>query len=153
MRIRRKYCNLIGHTHRNSTVKFVVGGLPIRETINMAGRCKCCRLVCRSPTCKRVACDVLAIAALIVVLGTTLATKNAGHVVRRGFFCDDESIRLPFREETVPDWALVLAIAAIPILAVSCQQEAEVDWSLGEGRGLCTIINVNEARYHNSMWL
>ena len=106
----------------------------------MAGR----RKSCYGPTCKRVACDALAIAALIAVMGGVLAAKRAGRVVRRGFFCDDESIRLPFREETVPNWALVLAVAAIPVLAVSgwhCTmgQEAEVDcWkeiSLGEGRG------------------
>ena len=80
---------------------------------------QCCRLVSRSSTCKRVVCDALAIAALVTVLVGVLAARNGGRVVRRGFFCDDESIRLPFQEETVPDWALLLASVAIPILAVS----------------------------------
>ena len=69
--------------------------------------------------CRRVACDALAIAALVAILVPVIVVNNAGRVVQRGFFCDDESIRLPSKDETVPTWALFLASLGLPTLTVS----------------------------------
>uniref|UniRef100_A0A914HW86 EF-hand domain-containing protein n=1 Tax=Globodera rostochiensis TaxID=31243 RepID=A0A914HW86_GLORO len=33
---------------------------------------------------------------------------------RRGFFCDDDSIRLPYKSSTVPDWLLLLYALGVP---------------------------------------
>ena len=38
--------------------------------------------------------------------------------VRRGFFCDDESIKLPYLVGTVPTWALILGSLGVPLLTV-----------------------------------
>ena len=37
----------------------------------------------------------------------------------RGFFCDDESIRYPYREDTVPDWAVGVVGVFVPAFTVS----------------------------------
>ena len=67
----------------------------------------------------RVLTDLLAIAILgALELGVYLAEKNGVVAERRGFFCDDTSIRLPFKDSTVPSWALLLSAVSIPLLAV-----------------------------------
>jgi hypothetical protein len=38
---------------------------------------------------------------------------------KRGFYCDDESIRYPFKDSTVPNWALYIYCFSIPLLVVS----------------------------------
>ena len=67
----------------------------------------------------RVLCDSVAIAFLVIflIIGTIL--ENNGIVTRRGFYCDDESIRYPYRPDTVPTWALVVGSVGIPLVAVS----------------------------------
>ena len=68
----------------------------------------------------RVLLDLLAIALLGgLELGVYLAEKNGVVAERRGFFCDDSSIRLPFKHSTVPGWALGLSAACLPLVAVS----------------------------------
>ena len=68
----------------------------------------------------RVLTDLLALGILgALELGVYLAEKNGVVAERRGFFCDDTSIRLPFKESTVPSWALSLCAVFIPLLAVS----------------------------------
>ena len=68
----------------------------------------------------RLLLDVVAIAVLCALeLGVYLAEKNGLVAERRGFFCDDTSIRLPFKESTVPSWLLTLSAVSIPLIAVS----------------------------------
>lgn len=68
----------------------------------------------------RVLIDLLAIALLGgLELGVYLAEKNGVVAEKRGFFCDDTSIRLPFKHSTVPGWALSLSAACTPLVAVS----------------------------------
>ena len=67
----------------------------------------------------RILCDSLAIAVLAVLFFIGQALENNGIVTRRGFYCDDESIRYPYRPDTVPTWALVVGSVGIPLLAVS----------------------------------
>ena len=66
----------------------------------------------------RVLCDSVAIAFLVIflIIGTIL--EDNGIVTRRGFYCDDESIRYPYRPDTVPTWALVVGSVGIPLVAV-----------------------------------
>ena len=72
-----------------------------------------------SKSFRRVLYDTVVLVGLAVVIGACFIAQEQGHVYRRGFFCDDESIRLPYKDDTVPDWALVVATAFIPLLAVS----------------------------------
>lgn len=53
---------------------------------------------------------------LVFVLCYTLIRKLPPP--RLGFFCDDQSIRLPWKDSTVPDWALIVGAVAIPFAAV-----------------------------------
>ena len=70
----------------------------------------------------RVLIDLLAIVLLgALEIGVYSAEKN-GHVAdRRGFFCDDTSIRLPYKPSTVPSWALILCAVCTPFVVVSVQ--------------------------------
>ena len=63
--------------------------------------------------------DAAALVGLVLVLVGARVARSRGSVVRRGFFCDDESIRLPYHDSTVPTWALLLGTIAIPVLSVS----------------------------------
>ena len=75
-------------------------------------------LACRAWS--RVLADLLAIALLgTLELGVYLAEERGVVAERRGFYCDDTSIRLPFRHSTVPGWALALCSVAVPFFAVS----------------------------------
>ena len=70
----------------------------------------------------RVATDLV----VLVILGCiTLFLDQAGErglSVRRGFFCDDESIRYPYQAHpAVPSWALVVGTLSIPIATVGCR--------------------------------
>ena len=66
----------------------------------------------------RVLSDIVVLVTLIITEVGLFAAELTGRVVKRGFFCDDESIRLPLKQSTVPSWALVIAAPGIPITAV-----------------------------------
>ncbi|KAL5457247.1 hypothetical protein EMCRGX_G034494 [Ephydatia muelleri] len=66
----------------------------------------------------RVLCDSLALAFLIIFLIIGQALEVNGIVTKRGFYCDDESIRYPYRPDTVPTWALVVGSVGIPLVAL-----------------------------------
>ena len=55
------------------------------------------------------------VAFVILEIGTIKPTE-------RGFFCDDESIKYPFIEETVNSLSLIAAAVIIPIVIVSILQ-------------------------------
>jgi len=44
-----------------------------------------------------------------------------GHIrpFQRGFFCDDDSIKFPYKENTVPWWAVAVVGLPFPIITVS----------------------------------
>lgn len=44
-----------------------------------------------------------------------------GDPYRRGFYCDDDSIRYPFKESTVPSTALFIVCIGLSIILVSIQ--------------------------------
>jgi len=39
---------------------------------------------------------------------------------QRGFFCDDDSIKYPFRNNTVPWWTVGVVGILVPAITVSC---------------------------------
>ena len=41
---------------------------------------------------------------------------QSGDPYYRGFFCDDETLRHPYRDSTVPTWALVIASYGLPTI-------------------------------------
>jgi len=41
-----------------------------------------------------------------------------GQPFQRGFYCDDESIRYPYKDSTVPNWVLYLIGAILPIITI-----------------------------------
>ena len=63
--------------------------------------------------------DLITILLLLFLFIGLYVAENNGSVVKRGFYCDDVSIRFPFRESTVPIWALVVSVLSIPLVAVS----------------------------------
>ena len=69
-------------------------------------------------TWARLVCDLVALGALFIIFIGAYVAANRGVVVRRGFFCDDESIKLPYMESTVPTWALALGSLGVPLLMV-----------------------------------
>ena len=66
----------------------------------------------------RVVCDGFAIAVVVLLLIVGLALEKNGIVTRRGFYCDDESIRYPYRPDTISTLAVVIGSVAIPLAAV-----------------------------------
>lgn len=66
----------------------------------------------------RVLCDSVALVFFIVFLVIGEFLEINGVVTRRGFYCDDESIRYPYRPDTVPTWALVIGSVGIPLVAL-----------------------------------
>lgn len=72
----------------------------------------------------RVATDVLVLVLLgCLALFLELAGEK-GLSVRRGFFCDDESIRYPYQPHpAVPTWALVVGTLSISIATVGTGME------------------------------
>jgi len=39
---------------------------------------------------------------------------------QRGFYCDDDSIKYPYKDNTVPWWAVGVVGIVVPVLTVSC---------------------------------
>ena len=69
-------------------------------------------------TWARLVCDLVGLGALLIIFIGTYIAANRGVIVRRGFFCDDESIKLPYLVSTVPTWALILGSLGVPLLTV-----------------------------------
>jgi len=42
-----------------------------------------------------------------------------GEAFKRGFFCNDSSLRHPYKESTMPSWILYLMCGALPFSVVS----------------------------------
>lgn len=57
---------------------------------------------------------------------------------QRGFFCDDDSIRLPYKSSTVPDWLLLVYALGVPPFVVSAIQMG-VGGNCWEGAGRMVI--------------
>ena len=58
--------------------------------------------------------------ALTVIAGAVLAVFEL-HLVpatRRGFFCDDQSIRYPYAGSTISSWLLIVLFLVIPVIGV-----------------------------------
>lgn len=66
----------------------------------------------------RVACDLVALGVLLILFIGLYVAGITGHIVHRGFFCDDESLKLPYLDSTVPTWALVISSLGVPLLGV-----------------------------------
>jgi hypothetical protein len=45
---------------------------------------------------------------------------------RRGFFCEDDSIRLPYKTGTVPVWLLLFYCLAVTGIAVGGKQKMQI---------------------------
>jgi len=73
----------------------------------------------RRISCARLACDLVALGTLLILLIGLYVAGITGRIVRRGFFCDDESLKLPYLDSTVPSWALIIASLGVPLLGVS----------------------------------
>ena len=69
-------------------------------------------------TCARLVCDLVALAVLLVLFVGLYVAGITGRIVRRGFFCDDESLKLAYLDSTVPSWALIIASLGLPLLGV-----------------------------------
>ena len=66
----------------------------------------------------RVLCDSVALAFFVGLLIIGQELEANGIITKRGFYCNDESIRYPYRPDTVPTLALVVGSVGIPLVAV-----------------------------------
>lgn len=66
----------------------------------------------------RVALDLLVLVLLVLMVVVVKVTQTQDLIVQRGFFCEDTSIRLPYKDDTIPYWGVFLAALSINILAV-----------------------------------
>lgn len=55
---------------------------------------------------------------VMLSLAVWLCEKN-GISFKRGFFCDDETIRFPYKDGTVPSYALIIISVFCPVVLVS----------------------------------
>ena len=55
---------------------------------------------------------------MMLPLGIWLCEMK-GISFRRGFFCDDETIRFPYKDSTVPGYALIVISVSCPVVLVS----------------------------------
>ena len=60
---------------------------------------------------------------IISVAVPVLIINVVAHPFHRGFFCDDQSLMHPLKDDTVPTWLLVLVGTGLPILSVSSSPE------------------------------
>uniref|UniRef100_A0A183BKZ2 AcidPPc domain-containing protein n=1 Tax=Globodera pallida TaxID=36090 RepID=A0A183BKZ2_GLOPA len=58
---------------------------------------------------------------------------------RRGFFCDDDSIRLPYKGSTVPDWLLLLYALGVPALVFAFGER------IGQSKSAATAVVTDDA--------
>ena len=66
----------------------------------------------------RVVCDLVALGILLGLWIGLYVAGITGRIVRRGFFCGDESLKLPYQDSTVPTWALAISSLGVPLLGV-----------------------------------
>ena len=71
-----------------------------------------------SKICKLVWIDLLPFLVFVCLSFALWLCENYGVSFKRGFFCDDKSIRLPYKHTTVPLYCLVILSAAVPLLMV-----------------------------------
>ncbi len=63
--------------------------------------------------------DLVTIAILFTLFVGLLIAERVGSIVRRGFYCDDSSIRFPAKPSTVPAEALVTVGILLVLFVVS----------------------------------
>ncbi|XP_076462084.1 phospholipid phosphatase 1-like [Babylonia areolata] len=73
------------------------------------------RMLARKRFCFRAFVDIVC---LCVVSGPILLISVAAEPIHRGFFCDDRSLKHPYREDTVPTWILALVSMGLPIICI-----------------------------------
>ena len=67
----------------------------------------------------RVISDLVVLSILVALLVFLELAPERGLYVKRGFFCDDESLRYPFSlRPAVPIWLLVLGCVLVPLAAI-----------------------------------
>merc|ERR1712142_1102354 len=68
------------------------------------------------PRCRSITRGVI----LAVVAITLLAVFELNFIpaTKRGFFCDDQTIRYPYFHSTIPTWLLVILFIVIPDVAL-----------------------------------
>ena len=71
------------------------------------GRALGARLIIRGVVLTAIACTLLAVFELNFIPAT-----------KRGFFCDDQTIRYPYFHSTIPTWLLVILFIVIPDIGV-----------------------------------
>ena len=76
-------------------------------------------MVVKLRTVGRYAVEGLSLVVLLVLCAALYACERRGVGYKRGFFCADESIRLPYKDSTVPSYALAIICVCVPAIIVS----------------------------------
>ena len=61
---------------------------------------------------------------IAIVATPCLLLNLVGEPYMRGFFCNDESIRHPYRDSSVPTWALILVSYSLPAIIIALVETA-----------------------------
>jgi len=78
------------------------------------------QMMALTPNLRKAVCIVSVDLVCLLLVGTPcLLLWLVGDPFYRGFFCSDTSIRHPYRESTMPTWALILASYSIPTIVFS----------------------------------
>jgi len=74
---------------------------------------------------KKMICVVIVDLICILLVGIPCLLLNVvGEPYLRGFFCNDESIRHPYLDSTVPTWALILISYGLPAIIIALVETA-----------------------------
>jgi len=73
-----------------------------------------------NPNLRKIICLVTVDFVCLLLVGVPcLLLWLVGDPYFRGFFCDDETLRHPYRDSTVPTWALIVASYGLPTIVFS----------------------------------
>ena len=71
-------------------------------------------------------CDLICI---FIVGLPSLLLNLFGEPYKRGFFLEDTTIRYPFKEDTVPTWALILISYSLPTIMIALVETSRLKHS------------------------
>lgn len=89
---------------------------------------------------------------LMVLCISVWICENKGVSYRRGFFCNDEGIRLPYKTGSVPSYALVIISSSFPFIVIICESLRTLVKKKTPIRQ-CTNIRLNIQRRLKSPWV
>ncbi|XP_035212310.1 putative phosphatidate phosphatase isoform X2 [Stegodyphus dumicola] len=93
------------------------------------------------PKDHRIIAKILLDLAILLTVGIPILLFHLhGQPIQRGFFCDDDSIRYPFKESTISNKVLYIVGIFVPVIVISLTEFANDAMSKRENRGQINVI-------------